>query len=335
MEKFSLLDLSPIPDGKTARDALSNSADLAVAAERAGYFRYWVAEHHNMSGIASSATAVLIGYLASVTNSIRVGAGGIMLPNHAPLMVAEQFGTLASIYGDRIDLGLGRAPGTDLATSRALRRRMSQDDRFPEEVQELIGYLGDMPDTAPVRAIPGIGTHVPVWILGSSLYGAQLAAYLGLPYAFASHFAPDLLEEALHVYRERFRPSDTLSRPYAMIAAGVYAAETDAEAEFLRSSQLLSFANILTNNRGKLPRPTDDPAARIRPHVMEQARHMLSCSATGSPAAIRAQLGAIIDRYRPDELMVTGMIHDHAARVRSFDIAADVLSGLVEPVPAG
>ncbi|CUH65578.1 Alkanal monooxygenase alpha chain [Thalassovita gelatinovora] len=332
MEKFSLLDLSPIPEGKNAADALSNSGDLAIAAEKAGYFRFWVAEHHNMSGIASSATAVLIGYLASVTQTMRIGAGGIMLPNHAPLMVAEQFGTLASIYQGRIDLGLGRAPGTDMATARALRRHMSQNDSFPHDVQELIDYLGDMPERAPVRAIPGMGTHVPVWLLGSSLYGAQLAAYMGLPYVFASHFAPDMLEEALYVYRENFRPSGALSRPYAMIAAGVFAAETDAEAERLRSSQLLSFANIITNNRGKLPYPTDDLAAKITPQVMARARHMSSCSATGSPSAIKTQLGAIIDKYRPDELMVTGMIHDHSARVRSFEIAAGVLSELQEPV---
>lgn len=334
MEKFSLLDLSPIPEGKTAADALSNSAELAIAAEKAGYFRYWVAEHHNMTGIASSATAVLIGYLASVTKTMRIGSGGIMLPNHAPLMVAEQFGTLASIYANRIDLGLGRAPGTDMATARALRRYMTQNDTFPDDVQELITYLGDMPDDAPVRAIPGMGTNVPVWILGSSLYGAQLAAYLGLPYAFASHFAPDMLEEALYVYRVNFRPSETLSRPYAMIAAGVCAAETDDEAEFLRSSQLLSFANIITNNRGKLPYPTDDLDSKVPAQVMARARHMLSVSATGSPATIETQLRAIIDKYRPDELMVTGMIHDHAARIRSFDIAAGVLSELQEPVQA-
>jgi len=334
MEKFSLLDLSPIPEGKNATDALSNSADLAIAAEKAGYFRYWVAEHHNMTGIASSATAVLIGYLASVTQTMRIGAGGIMLPNHAPLMVAEQFGTLASIYQGRVDLGLGRAPGKDMATARALRRHMSQNDSFPDDVQELIGYLGDMPESASVRAIPGVGTHVPVWILGSSLYGAQLAAYLGLPYCFASHFAPDMLEEALYLYRENFRPSEALSRPYAMIAAGVCAAETDAEAELLRSSQLLSFANIITNRRGKLPYPTEDLASKITAPVMARVQHMLSCSAAGSPSAIKAQLGAILDKYQPDELMVTGMIHDHSARVRSFEIAAGVLSELQEPVKA-
>jgi luciferase family oxidoreductase group 1 len=244
--------------------------------------------------------------------------------------VAEQFGTLATLHHGRIDLGLGRAPGTDMATARALRRHMNQEDGFPQDVQELIGYLGEDQQDAPVRAIPGMGTRVPVWILGSSLYGAQLAAYLGLPYAFASHFAPDMLEQALHVYRETFRPSDTLPEPHAMIAAGVCAAETDEEAAYLRSSQLLAFANILTNARGKLPRPTRDIADRVAPQVLAQAEHMLSCSATGSPESIRAQFAAIVDRYQPDELMVTGMIHDHEARVRSFEITAEVLADFRE-----
>lgn len=330
MKHFSLLDLAPVPEGHTTATALKNSGALAIAAERAGYHRFWVAEHHNMIGIASSATSVLIGYLASVTRSMRIGSGGVMLPNHAPLMVAEQFGTLASIYGDRIDLGLGRAPGTDMQTARALRRNMTQEDSFPNDVQELLGYLGEMPENAPVRAIPGMGTNVPVWILGSSLYGAQLAAFLGLPYAFASHFAPDALQEALYVYRENFRPSAHLSEPYAMIAAGVCAADTDEEAAFLRTSQIQSFANIITNKRGRLPPPTDDISARIPPQVMARARHMMSCSATGSPGTLKTGLADLIDTYRPDELMVTGMIHDHAARVRSFEIAAEVLTDLTK-----
>lgn len=245
-------------------------------------------------------------------------------------MVAEQFGTLATLYPDRIDLGLGRAPGTDMATARALRRHMAPEDSFPQDVQELIGYLGTMPDNAAVRAIPGVGTHVPVWLLGSSLYGAKLAAYLGLPYAFASHFAPDMLEQALTVYRASFQPSEHLSRSYVMMAAGVCAAETDAEADYLRSSQVLAFARLRTGNPGKLPHPTENVAAQIPATVLAQVNHALSCSATGSAATIKQQLASLIDTYQPDELLVTGMIHDHAARIRSFQIAADALTELRE-----
>lgn len=330
MQEFSLLDLSPIPEGKAAADALANTVELARAAEKAGYHRYWLAEHHNMPGIASAATAVVIGHVAGATTTMRVGAGGIMLPNHAPLMVAEQFGTLATLYPDRIDLGLGRAPGTDMATARALRRHMTPEDSFPQDVQELIGYFNDIDEDTPVRAIPGAGTQVPVWILGSSLYGAQLAAYLGLPYAFASHFAPAMLEDALSIYRTTFQPSNTLSKPHVMVAAGICAAETDNEATFLRSSQLLAFARLRTGKRGKLPLPTHDIAAEVPAPVMEQVNQALSCSATGSASTVRQQLGSIIDRYQPDELIVTSMIHDHAARVRSFDIAAGILSELRE-----
>ena len=330
MQHFSLLDLSPIPEGKSASDALANTAELARAAERSGYHRYWLAEHHNMPGIASAATAVVIGHVAAATKAMRIGAGGIMLPNHAPLVIAEQFGTLATLFPGRIDLGLGRAPGTDMATARALRRHMAPEDSFPQDVQELIGYLGDTPEGASVRAIPGAGTHVPVWILGSSLYGAQLAAHFGLPYAFASHFAPAMLEEALAVYRSAFRPSAFLETPYVMIAAGVCAAETDAEATYLRSSQLLAFARLRTGRPGKLPRPTHDVELEIPPHVMAQVRQALSCSATGSAATIKKGLGALVETYQPDELMVTGMIHDHTARIRSFEIAAAVLTELRE-----
>lgn len=328
MQHFSLLDLSPIPEGKTAADALAGSVDLARAAEGAGYHRFWLAEHHNMPGIASAATAVVIGHVAAATRTMRIGAGGIMLPNHAPLVIAEQFGTLATLYPDRIDLGLGRAPGTDMATARALRRHMAPDDSFPQDVQELIGYFGENPDAAPVRAIPGTGTHVPVWILGSSLYGAQLAAYLGLPYAFASHFAPAMLEQALAVYRSTFQPSVHLDRPYVMIAAGVCAADTDAEAAYLRSSQLLAFARLRTGRPGKLPRPTHDVDHEIPAAVMAQVQQALSCSATGAASTVKGQLHQLIDTFRPDELMVTGMIHDQTARVRSFEIAADVLTGM-------
>ncbi len=326
--QYSLLDLSPVPEGKTEADALANTVSLARAAERAGYHRYWLAEHHNMAGIASAATAVVIGHVAGATRTIRVGAGGIMLPNHAPLVVAEQFGTLATLYPGRIDLGLGRAPGTDMATARALRRHMAPEDSFPNDVQELIGYLGDAPEGNAVRAIPGTGTHVPVWILGSSLYGAQLAAYLGLPYAFASHFAPAMLDEALAIYREMFRPSATLAKPHAMVAIGVCAADTDAQARYLRSSQLLAFARMITGTRGKLPKPVHDIEDHVPPAVMAQVQGALSCSATGGPATVDAQLRALIARYRPDEVLLTGMIHDSAARVRSFEIAAEVMAGM-------
>lgn len=328
MQHFSLLDLSPVPEGQTAADALAHSVSLAQAAEGFGYHRYWLAEHHNMPGIASAATAVVIGHVAGATKTIRVGAGGIMLPNHAPLIIAEQFGTLATLYPDRIDLGLGRAPGTDMATARALRRHMAPEDSFPQDVQELIGYLGDVPDDARVRAVPGSGTHVPVWILGSSLYGAQLAAHFGLPYAFASHFAPAMLEEALDVYRRGFRPSGWLAQPYAMVAAGVCAADTDAEAAFLRSSQLLAFARLRTGRPGKLPLPVRDVSAEIPAQVLAQVQQAMSCSATGSPETVRDGLRAIVQRYKPDELIVTGMIHDHAARVRSFGIAAGALKAI-------
>jgi len=334
MQKFSLLDLSPIPEGKTAADALAATVALARAAERFGYHRYWLAEHHNMPGIASAATAVVIGQVAAATSTMRIGAGGIMLPNHAPLVVAEQFGTLATLFPGRIDLGLGRAPGTDMATARALRRHMAPDDSFPQDVQELIGYFGDVSDATPVRAIPGAGTHVPVWILGSSLYGAQLAAYLGLPYAFASHFAPAMLEQALSIYRSTFQPSEHLDKPHVMMAAGVCAAPTDAEAMVLRSSQLLAFARLRTGRPGKLPRPTHDVDREVPAPVMAQVEQALSCSATGSAATVRDRLRAIIDTFEPDELMVTGMIHDHDARVRSFEIAAEVLSDLSDTAVA-
>jgi len=330
MQNFSLLDLSPIPEGKTAADALAATVDLARAAERFGYHRFWLAEHHNMPGIASAATAVVIGHVASATRSMRIGAGGIMLPNHAPLVIAEQFGTLATLYPGRIDLGVGRAPGTDMATARALRRHMAPEDSFPQDVQELIGYFGETSDATPVRAIPGTGTHVPVWILGSSLYGAQLAAWFGLPYAFASHFAPALLEQALAIYRSTFRPSEWLDKPHVMIAAGVCAADTDAEAAFLRSSQLLAFARLRTGKPGKLPPPTHDVVHDIPAPVLAQVEQALSCSATGAAATVKDRLRSLINTYQPDELMVTGMIHDHTARVRSFEIAADVLTDVRE-----
>ncbi len=329
MQKYSCLDLCPIPEGGSASDALANAVDLARAAERCGYHRYWVAEHHNMPGIASSAAAVVIGHIAGATQRIRVGAGGIMLPNHAPLVVAEQFGTLASLYPGRIDLGLGRAPGTDMATARALRRHMAQADSFPEDVTELLSYLDADHPEARVRAIPGMGTQVPVWILGSSLYGAQLAAWLGLPYAFASHFAPALLAEALAVYRDTFRPSQWLARPYAVMAVGVCAAATDAEADVLRSSQVLAFARLRMGRPGALPAPQTD-LSEIPAGMRAEVEASLSCSAVGSPATVARRLQALVAEHRPDEVMVTGMIHDPAARIRSLEIAAEALAGIVE-----
>ena len=324
---YSLLDLAPVAEGDTPAQALAGSLDLARLAEAQGYHRFWLAEHHNMPGIASAATAVVIGHIAAGTRTIRVGAGGIMLPNHAPLIIAEQFGTLATLFPGRIDLGLGRAPGTDMATARALRRHMEASDQFPDDVVELLHYLGPADPTTRVHAFPGQDTNVPVWILGSSLYGAQLAAYLGLPYAFASHFAPALLEEAAQTYRATFRPSAHLDQPWFMMAAGVCAANTDAEAQYLRSSQVLAFARLRSGQPGRLPKPTHD-LSEVPPQVRSGVEQALSCAAVGSPATVRAQLAALIARHQPDEIMLTGMIHDHSARLHSFDIAAQVMRDL-------
>ncbi len=326
--KYSVLDLCPVPEGADAAQAIRNTVDLARHAEGWGYHRHWMAEHHNMPGIASSATSVLIGHVAAATRTIRVGAGGIMLPNHAPLAIAEQFGTLATIHPGRIDLGLGRAPGGDMAVARALRRGMDPGDRFPDDVAELLDYLGPPDATAPVRAIPGEGTEVPVWILGSSLYGAQLAAYFGLPYAFASHFAPAALDQAFEIYRREFRPSRWLDRPRAMLAVNVFAADTDDEGAYLRTSMQRAFARLRLGRPGKLPRPVDDIAADLGPQVVEAVNEALRVSAVGSRDTVRGQLRAFIDRYRPDEVILTGQIHDHAARLRSFGIAAEVLHDL-------
>lgn len=327
--RYSLLDLAPVPEGSEIPQSFKNSADLAQQAEAWGYHRYWLAEHHNMPGIASAATAVLIGHIASQTQTIRVGAGGIMLPNHAPYMVAEAFGTLAALYGDRIDLGLGRAPGTDMQTARALRRGMAtgfgQGDSFPQDVIDLIGFLGPVDSEAKVRAFPGQDSNVPVWILGSSLYGAQLAAQLGLPYAFASHFAPQALEEALEVYRRAFRPSSYLDKPHAMIAVNVFGAETDNEGIRLRTTMQQAFARLRLGQPGKLPRPVDDITAHLPPPVLAGVNEALTVSATGSPKTVKHELSEIITRYAPDEVIITGQIHDHSARLRSFEIAAQAL----------
>ncbi len=324
---YSLLDLAPVSEGESVADALAHTLDLARLAEAEGYTRFWLAEHHNMPGIASAATAVVAGHVAAGTRTIRVGAGGIMLPNHAPLVIAEQFGTLATLFPGRIDLGLGRAPGTDMATARAMRRNMDASDNFPNDVVELLNYLGPTDPAARVRAFPGQDTNVPVWLLGSSLYGAQLAAYLGLPYAFASHFAPALLEDAADTYRSTFRPSKWLEAPYFMMAAGVCAADTDDQAEFLRSSQILAFGRLRIGRPGKLPPPTHDlseVSAMDRTGVDEA----LSCAAVGCPAAVRDQLTALIALHRPDEILLTGMIHDHKARMHSFALAAQVMRSM-------
>jgi luciferase family oxidoreductase group 1 len=327
MIPFSVLDLAPVPNGTTVRQALANTLDLARRAEVWGYKRYWLAEHHNMEGIASAATAVVIGAVASVTRSIRVGAGGIMLPNHAPLTVAEAFGTLAELHPGRIDLGLGRAPGGDAATARALRRYVAGADRFPQDVMELLGYLDEPLQGAAVRATPGQGTHVPVWILGSSLFGAQLAAHLGLPYAFASHFAPAALDEAAAAYRELFRPSARLDRPCFMLALNAFAAETDADGVRLKTSMQQAFANLRLGRPGRLPRPVDDIRAVLDPGVLAGVEQALAFSAVGGPETVRQQIEGFVARYQPDELILTGQIHDHVARLRSFEIVATALAG--------
>lgn len=325
MIPYSVLDLAPVPEGSDVGDALRNTLDLARHTERWGYNRFWLAEHHNMRGIASAATSVLIGQVAAGTSRIRVGAGGIMLPNHAPLVIAEQFGTLATLYPDRIDLGLGRAPGTDMATVRALRRNMSGADTFPQDVLELIGYFADDQPGATVRAVPGAGTRVPVWILGSSLYGAQLAAHFGLPYAFASHFAPAALDEAVEIYRRIFRPSAHLDAPYFMLALNVFAGGSDAEGRYLMSSMQQAFANLRSGQPGPLPRPVADVATRIDPLARRMVDAALACSAVGSADSVRKQIAGFLDRFAPEEVILTGQIHDHAARLRSFEIAAEVL----------
>lgn len=324
--KYSVLDLAPVPEGSGPRDAIANSVDLAQKAEAWGYHRYWLAEHHSMPGIASAATSVLIGHIADATTSIRVGAGGIMLPNHAPLVIAEQFGTLAEIHPDRIDLGLGRAPGSDMTVARALRRSMDRGDNFPQDVVELMTYLGPAQPGAAVRALPGEGTNVPIWILGSSLYGAQLAAHLGLPYAFASHFAPAALDHAVDLYRRDFRPSERWQKPHFMMAMNVFAAETDEEGTFLRTTMQLAFARLHTGQPGKLPAPVRDIDAEIPPHVRAGVNEALRISAVGSRDTVRRQMKVLIDRYQPDEVILTGQIHDHDARCRSFEIAAGILS---------
>jgi luciferase family oxidoreductase group 1 len=324
MAVLSVLDLSPVPEGSTAAQSLKNTLDLARHAERLGYHRYWLAEHHNMPGIASAATSVVIGHVAAGTSTIRVGAGGIMLPNHAPLMIAEQFGTLAALHPGRIDLGLGRAPGTDMLTARALRRNMDAGvDTFPQDVVELINYFAPAEENQRVRAVPGEGEDVEVWVLGSSTYGAQLAAMLGLPYAFASHFAPAEMEHAIDIYRSRFQPSERLAKPRLMLGLNVFAADTDAEAKLLFSSLQQAFVNLRTGRPGKLPAPVADYDAALDPMATAMLANALSCAVVGSPATVRAGLDAFVRRTGADELMVTAQIYDHAARLKSFEILAE------------
>jgi luciferase family oxidoreductase group 1 len=325
MTKLSVLDLAPIVEGSTAGAALANSLDLARHAEKLGYNRFWLAEHHNMPGIASAATAVVIAHVAAGTKTIRVGSGGIMLPNHAPLMVAEAFGTLAELHPGRIDLGLGRAPGTDMQTAYALRRAMTGGaDNFPKDVVELIGYFEPAVENQAVRAVPGAGAEVEMWILGSSLFGAQLAAHLGLPYAFASHFAPAEMEGAIEIYRERFRPSKRLNQPYVMLGLNVIAAESDDEARFLFTSLQQAFANLRLGRPGKMPPPVKD--LKLDPMIEGQLAQALSCSVVGGPEKVKAGIAAFAKRTGADELMVTGSVFDHAKRVRSFEIAAQAIS---------
>jgi luciferase family oxidoreductase group 1 len=328
MIPFSVLDLSPITQGATPADALHRSLDLARHVEKLGYRRIWLAEHHNMTGIASAATAVVIGYIAAGTKTIRVGSGGIMLPNHAPLVIAEQFGTLASLYPDRIDLGLGRAPGTDPWTAQALRRDPHTADRFPQDVQELQSFLEPVRPGQRIQAVPGGGTRVPIWLLGSSLFSAQLAAALGLPFAFASHFAPGDLVEALAIYREKFQPSAHLKKSYAMVAVNVFAADTDREAHRQFTALQQAFINLRRGQPGPVPTPIDDITTYAEPHELAMVEHSLSISAIGSPDTVERRLHVIIDEMQPDELLLTGHFYDHAARLRSFEIAAQIRNRL-------
>jgi luciferase family oxidoreductase group 1 len=326
MIPFSVLDLSPITHGSDAGQALRNTLDLAQHAESWGYQRYWLAEHHSMPGIASAATSVVIGHVAAGTSRIRVGAGGIMLPNHSPLVIAEQFGTLEALFPGRIDLGLGRAPGSDQTTARALRRHLATDpDQFPHDVMELLHYLGPATAGQQVIAVPGVGSNVPLWILGSSLFGAQVAAALGLPFAFASHFAPTMMLEAINIYRERFRPSAQLDKPYVMLGFNVFAADTDAEAQLLATSMQQAFVNLRTGRPGQLPAPVAGYSEQLPAAARAMLDEVLSCTAIGSPQTVHAGIRAFIERTQPQELMITSQIFAHAARLRSYEITSGVL----------
>jgi luciferase family oxidoreductase group 1 len=324
MIPFSILDLAPITEGGDAAQSFRNTLDLARHGERWGYQRFWLAEHHGMPGIASAATAVLIGHVAGGTSTIRVGAGGIMLPNHSPLVIAEQFGTLESLFPGRIDLGLGRAPGSDQLTARALRRNLASDaNQFPQDVVELMGYFSATQRHA-VRAVPGAGLNVPIWILGSSLFGAQLAAALGLPYAFASHFAPEQMMQATALYRSTFKPSAQLAKPYVMLGFNVFAADTEEEAQFLATSMQQAFVNLRSGHPRRLQPPVDGYLDSIAPHQRDLLDEVLSCAAIGSRDTVKRALQAFIEQTGADELMITSMIFDHPARLRSYEITAGI-----------
>ncbi|MDB5642563.1 MAG: alkane 1-monooxygenase [Hyphomicrobiales bacterium] len=328
MTKISILDLVRVRTGSDARRALDDSRDLAAKAEHWGYNRFWVAEHHNMPGIASAATSLVVAHIAAGTSRIRVGAGGIMLPNHSPLVIAEQFGTLATLFPGRIDLGLGRAPGTDQLTLRALRRNPNTADSFPDDVLELQALLGPLQEGQRVQAVPGTGTQVPLWILGSSLFGAQLAAAFGLPYAFASHFAPAALMPALATYRERFQPSSQLAAPHAMIGVNIIAAETDAQARRLATTQQMSVADLFRGARGLSKPPIDDIDSYWTASEKAQAAGFLARSIVGSPATVRDGLKALLSETRADELMIVSDVFDHDARLRSYELIAEAANGL-------
>lgn len=327
---LSVLDLAPIAQGSSPRQAFHSSLDLAHHAERWGYHRYWLAEHHNMTGIASAATSVLIGYIAAGTERIRLGSGGVMLPNHSPLVIAEQFGTLASLYPDRIDLGLGRAPGTDQRTMLALRRHLASEvENFPRDVQELQSYFADVQPGQPVQAVPGQGLQVPIWLLGSSLYSAQLAAALGLPFAFASHFAPDMLLQALQLYRDNYTPSARWPTPYAMVCVNVIAAESNRDAAFLFTSQQQQFLNLRRGEPGPLPPPVEDIATLASPAELFGVEQALRLSIVGDSAKVRHGLQSLLRETQADEIMVNGQIFDHQTRLRSFEIAISVRESLL------
>ena len=322
---FSVLDLSPIGEGFEAKDALRNSLDLAQNAERHGYKRFWVAEHHSMPGIASAATSIVIAHIAGGTSTIRVGAGGIMLPNHAPYVIAEQFGTLAALFGDRIDLGLGRAPGSDRATARALRRTLDADgDDFPDLLTELRFFLSEPVEYQKVVAVPGAGSNVPIWLLGSSGFSAQLAGQLGLPFSFAAHFSPENTLPALELYRRNFQPSDVLDKPYAMVALNVFAADTTDEAKRLATSQHQSFLNLIRGKPGKIQPPVDDMDAIWTPQEKAMVESRVGGSVIGDRESVREQMEAFAERTMADELMINAIIYDHNARIRSYEIVAEI-----------
>ncbi|ANI30761.1 hypothetical protein PL78_13135 [Yersinia entomophaga] len=328
---LSVLDLSPIAKGKTPRDAFHASLDLAQRAEDWGYQRYWLAEHHNMTGIASAATSVLIGYIASGTKKIRLGSGGVMLPNHSPLVIAEQFGTLASLYPNRIDLGLGRAPGSDQRTMMALRRHLSGEDNFPADVRELQRYFAEAQPEQAVQAVPGQGLHVPLWLLGSSLYSAQLAAAMGLPFAFASHFAPDMLLQALKLYRENFKPSAEWSQPYAIVCVNVVAADSVQDARFLFTSMQQQFVNLRRGTPGQLPPPVQDMSSICSPAEQFGVDQALRLSIIGDESKVRHGLQSLLRETQADEIMINGQIFDHQARLRSFEIVAGLQQDMLNP----